>query len=104
MELMSVTITAVLPFFPITMASLALMGSVVASLIWIVLALVIVASLVRIVLSLIIVLSLVWSAEWMTNYFQCVNGLSGGKFHITWKSKRFTYSSIMTAALHLREG
>ncbi len=65
---MSVTIAVVLPFFPITVAPIAMMVSVVGSLIWIVLSLTIVWSLVRIILSLIVVsliiiVSLVRSAK-----------------------------------------
>ena len=64
---MSVTVAVVLPFFPIPVAPIAMMVSVVASLIWIILSLTIVWSLVGIVLSLIIILSLIRSAEQATD-------------------------------------
>ena len=69
---MAVTIAVVLPFFPIAVAPIAMMVSVIVFLIWSVLSLTIVWPLARIVLSLIvvsliIVLSLVRSAEQAAN-------------------------------------
>lgn len=69
---MSVTIAVVLPFFPITVASMAMtVVSVVVASTWVVISLIIVVSLVRVVLSLIVslikILSLVWCAEQSTD-------------------------------------
>jgi hypothetical protein len=61
------SVTVALPLFPITVAPIATMVSVVASLIWIILSLTIVWSLIGIVLSLIIILSLIRSAEQATD-------------------------------------
>ncbi len=64
---MPVTVAVVLSFFPITVAPIAMVVSIVLSLISIILSLTIVWSLVGIVLSLIIILSLIRSAEQATD-------------------------------------
>ena len=115
MELMSVTIAVVLPFFPITVASMAMMlVSVVMSLIRIVLSLMIVVSLVRIVLSLIIVsslivivLSLVRSAEQATDCTRSTTyaGTDRSANYAAYRSRSTTtlVRALVGTALHAAE-